>query len=189
MTFAECVDLLPQILLYFLPGYIGINAFRCAATGYRKYEHIVLTSCAASYVAVAVVRSRSVELTFWPEVVWTCGLCMLVGVIVGRVAQSKWVYDWLTKYLHLRLSPATISSSIDWTKANAALVYLKTTPNYYLGSVQTVGDDGGDGWIAIGYPIYCAPDGTELWNCYSDENTVVVLPLSDVQAIRIINNA
>ena len=189
MTVQDYIELIPQILVYCIPGFIGVHVFRIAATGYKHYQHLLMASCAASYISIAVVRGLFIPLDFWAEVIMSCLLCVVGGWILGRISQSRWLNEYLMDSFHLRLSTATISSSIDWTKANATLVYLKSTSNYYLGSVKTVGDDGGDGWIAIACPAYYTSDGTQLWDCQDEKDAVVVLNLDDIQAIRVINDA
>ena len=189
MNLQDYIELIPQILVYCIPGFIGVHVFRIAATGYKQYQHLLMASCAASYVSIAIIRSICIPLGFWAEVIASCIVCVLGGWIFGRVAQSRWLNEFLMDNFHLRLSKATISSSINWTTTNVALVYLKSTSNYYLGSVKTVGDDGGDGWIAISYPAYYTADHEEIWNSQDEDDAFVVSPLSDVQAMRVINGA
>lgn len=58
----------------------------------------------------------------------------------------------------------------------------------YVGSVRTMEDNDGDGWMAIARPICYDQDGNKVFDDEDDPEANLVFPLSDVLAIRLLND-
>lgn len=183
------IGIIPQLLLYFIPGYIALATYRGITSTVVKHEHDIWISCVVSYVLLAVTRivlPASAETSLeWVSVV-TCILAVIFAAIAVKVFQSPGVRKWLSNVLHFSPTPSVISDFVDLQyPGSTARIYLKGLKYYVVGAVASFSNNPEDPYIALQwYRLYHQDDETAFYQC-TEERRFFIVNLADIQHIEI----
>lgn len=176
---------------YLVPGYLCVCILH--ALTQREFSSTAkwVWSAVISFLIISLVHCIfgwiNASASFW----MTLSVCIILGVvfgfIIGCIYQSQWFQQKTASVLGITLIEETISNFVDWEHGSNAEIHLKGEDFYFLGHVRTVGDGEGDGRICLSAPIKYNLDGQELESDCDSPNTYVILPLEDIQYIKIIN--
>lgn len=177
--------LIPQILLYFIPGYIGLSVYRLMSNTNNKSEHTLWISCAISYVIVSVVEMVQID-NFATKIVISCVLSAVFWAVIFIVLQKTHIRTWLSDAFHFSPAQTVLADTIRMDgNGSTARIYLKNVDYYVEGAVYGFSNSQDDPYFALRYYSFYKLNAPEpYYVCQNDEKCFVV-NLNNVQHIEI----
>lgn len=176
---------------YLVPGYLCVCILH--ALTQRKFSSTAkwVWSAVISFLTISLIHCIfdyfDVNASFWLTLMACIILGIVSGFIIGCIYQLQGFQQKTASIFGITLIEETISNVVDWKNGSNAEVHLKGKNFYFLGHIKTVGDGEGDGRICLSAPIKYDSEGQELESDCDSPNTYVILPLEDIQYIKIIN--
>ena len=182
------VDQILDILLYFVPGIIGIKVFS-KITGLRiKISEHTWSAFACSFLVTTLVKSFApinAEPSIYVLSLLSCGISIFVAVLAGIAYMSKWFNHILEGKLKRNVYNSFLQEHIDLENGSFIRAKMKNLDYYSEGAVDSFGDDLSDPWICISNYCFCSfKDGKEFYKNDHD-NDVVAVNLNDLEYVEI----
>lgn len=177
--------IIPQILLYFIPGYIGLSVYRLMSNINNKSEHTLWISCAISYVIGSMVDMVQIQ-NFAIKTIASCALSGILAIVVFVILQRTNIRTWLSNVLHFSPAPTVLADTIRMDgNGSTARVYLKGVDYYVEGAVYGFSNNQDDPYFALQYYSFYKLNAPEpYYVCQNDEKCFIV-NLNEVQHIEI----
>ena len=182
------VSVIPQLLNYFVPGYLCIITYRNLTSSTTKSEHTLWVSCVISYLVTIFAKIFLPScITSMPEylALASCLITVIVTALLVKMLQSKW-FSWLTaKLLHTNLAPTVFAAHVKVSHPGTTVrVYLKDKDFYVEGGLSNHSNDPEDPYISLKmYKFYKKSDAEPYYEC--DENDqFFIISLDNVEYIE-----
>ena len=183
------MDVIPQLLLYFVPGYLAIIMFRSVTSTKPKHEHSLFVACAISYLATTLVKAFfPAGLTVIPEylALTTCIIAVLAAVLVAKLLQCQCVVNFLVRTLHYNPYPTVLASHIRLSHpGTTARVYLDGEDYYVEGTLVNYSNDPDDPYIALRWYRFYELDTSELYYETNNDTKYFIVRMDRVQHIEV----
>lgn len=173
------IDDILQLLNYFVPGYLGIVAYRSLTSSTTKSEHTLWVSCVISYLATMFAKIVLPSfITTIPEclALASCLITVVVTILLVKVLQSK-CFSWLTaKLLHTNLAPTVFAAHVKVTYPGTTVrVYLKDKDFYVEGGLSNHSNDPNDPYISLKlYKFFKKTDDKPYYQCDQDDQFFII---------------
>lgn len=183
------VNVIPQLLLYFVPGYIAIAVYRILTGRDIKDASSIWVPCVISYVFVSAAKallpdSASSRLELLALIV--CSTSALVSAVMAKLFQNRHVRKVFRAVLHYNPASTVLSSRIDMqSPGSTARIYLKDATFYVEGAIASYSNNAADPYIALWrYRFYELNAEEPYYECTNEAKHFIV-NLDNVQHIEV----
>ena len=177
-----------NILLYFVPGIIGIKVFS-KITGLRmKISEHTWSAFAYSFLVTSLVKSfapMNTKLSIYALSLLSCGISIFVAILAGIAYMSKRFNHILEGKLRRNVYNSFLQEHIDLENGSFIRAKMKNLDYYIEGAIDSFGDDLSDPWICISNYCFCNfKDEKEFYKNDHDKD-VVAVNLNDLEYVEI----
>ena len=138
----ELITLLPDILKYFVPGYLAILLFKSIAARKVETDITLIISCIISFVTIATLEVLAalcgMRFLFWGLCLASCLVDALLGITAALMIQSEKVKAALVNHFHITPNRSAISNVVDWENGSNAKIYFKDLDYYIIGHIYSI---------------------------------------------------
>lgn len=176
MQLNEMTNNLPLILTYIFPGLIFFGILKCFR-GIELKGLLFVYAAIFSYILVILLR------LIFPEQyipVFACASAVVAGVLFCVL--TFYGKDWLVKHFH-KTCDTIWNDTLDYKNGSNLCIFMKDTPNYYIGQFVRKDDD----WIVMEhYKILSIEDNYAVKDNTKIEQLVqLMLPISQIESIEV----
>lgn len=192
MSIDIVIEKIPAVMMYLVPGYVGLTIFRLLMTLRLNATTIWVNSAVLSFISVTVLRwGTSSDCTQWDICLASILLCAFCGAILAMLCRSPKFTGLLQGIFGIGVYDSVLQDAIDYQHGSAVVITLKNDTGEYRGYVSAVSDSlSSQQWISIESPCYFDASGQLLWeNSQSSENYVcrMAFPLDEVRTITFVS--
>lgn len=173
------VGIIPQLLIYFIPGYIGILTFRALANRSLKSESLIWVSCVVSYLITTFVK------VLWPSniamipellALVTCIVSCGIAAFLAKASEWKWVSRLIVGLFHVNIAPTVFAAHADLINPGTTIrLYLKDDNICVEGGLSNYGTSSDDSYISLKYYSFRRFDEEEpYYQCMQDDHYFVI---------------
>lgn len=181
------IENIPEILQYFIPGYLFIIIFRFLTNKKIEKSIVLIMSCVLSYVFLSLTKSYCESTNIFIISAITVIIAVVCGLLFSLIYISKW-FSWILVHVfHKTVHDDIWHDVFDFKNGSNLKVYFKDKDYYVIGSYRISEDNGNDSWFAIsGYGKYDKETNDPIENGFIGDNSVIMtFKLSDVEHIEI----
>ena len=175
---------MPQILQFFVPGYLALKAYAWFWNRNIATSASVLASCVLSYISQTLFQTvlSFAGLQCEPHVfvIWQSMLCFGAGIAAGKFTTSKTGNYLSTKLVGRTFSDSCFSDAIDFRNTVSVRLHDKHSQRYYEGSLC-----GQDGTYIHLVHYYTSDDS--LPSRYGLPQFHLLVPIDQVRVIEVLN--
>jgi hypothetical protein len=150
----EIIENIPQVLQYFVPGFICVQIFcnlcskKCSAT------NITIFSCAISFTFISLVNWISLYYLDEPNIWLSVGFSIILSTVAGLGVTKLYRSEKFSKFLEKNFSKSQHNdvwlNLLEYTEGIMSIKIIPRDENYYyIGSFVSVGEEDKDSWIII----------------------------------------
>jgi len=157
MDLLDIINHIPDILIYVLPGYMGLQFFEAVRGHKNKWESTLLLSCSISFIAVSLVRLWFKLNNIYAEMVIATVLCFIGSYVLSLMLQEKSIRKIFKDSLHYSFAKNTLDNIVD-LEGTMVRVKLKGMKDDVAGQLASYNDTSSEGMIALKYYGFYDPD-------------------------------
>lgn len=191
MNIEVLIEKLPALLVYLIPGYIGITVFRLLMALKLNATTIWVNSAVLSFVSMAFLQWKFPQLlSIWNLCVVSILLCSIGGIVMAAICRHPKLDQVLRSKFGIGVFDSVIQDTIDYQNGSAAVITLKNDPGEYRGYVIAVSDATSvQQWISIANPCYFDHQGQLVWERPDQQGLTskMVFPLNEIKSIVIVS--
>lgn len=185
----ELCDNIPVVLLYILPGFIGICVHRILTDRKINADLLWAESIGLSYVGLSFAKICFVEQTEWGTFLLQTVICCLMAIAAAKIIRHPKFQVQLVKHFSITTREGVLNNAIDWVHGCEVFLTMKEGGDLWFGTVEMVSNPSEEPQlICISAPQRVDQYGERLWP--EDINTTIqdkmVFHLEDVRNIRFI---
>ena len=183
------VSKIPDLLIYFIPGYIAVSMYRLISSTKSNGQNTLWVSCVISYIAIAIsgiiLPEKMLDNFAW-KVIFSCIFAIIGATIVSLLAQSKRVESFLLKTLHFSATPNVLSGAITLReRGSVAVVHIDGLPYYIKGAISGYSNSPDDPHMSLKhYAFYDPETDTPTYIC-EDPMRCFVFDINKVKYMEI----
>lgn len=191
MNVVEVVQSLPEILVYFLPGYIGLFIYKHMRGIDIQESHWFMASCAISFIGITLARLICPLISgvfsfltgIYLEIIVET-LIIIAGVVFfSLLLNSRWFSRVCAKAFKISPSVNVLSDVID-KRGSRVLVKIKGQDYYIGGSVYSYDGESKEPWLSIVFAEFVREGDNKPFRQNCEENHYVVVNLNDVEYVE-----
>lgn len=187
MSIEVLIEQLPSILVYLIPGYIGITVFRLLMALKLNSTTVWVNSAVFSFISMAFLQWKCPKLTsIWSFCIASVLLCSVFSIAMAAICRHpKFGYTLRSKF-GIGVFDSVIQDAIDYQNGSAAVITLKNDSGEYRGYVIAVSDAASvQQWISISNPCYFDAQGQLIWERPDQQGLTskMVFPLSEIRSL------
>lgn len=155
---------LRQILLYVVPGYIGLSFFRSVSRINLSEHTTLIASYAYSYLSLALTNLIFENANENIQIIISSLICLAVGCGLAKALQSKKCKDFLFNHLHYSPLAGPWEVVFDYEKGTRIRALIGDGENeiVFVGTLEAFGNIPSYPWIAVSYySFYAKLDSNE----------------------------
>lgn len=192
---SDIIEQIPSIMIYVIPGFIGITAFRLLMDVRINTTTVWVNSAVWSLVSILLLRCTIVtNWTQWSLCLASILVCGICGIIVAMICRSQKCAEYLRLKFGIGVYDSVIHDAIDYEHGSVAVIVLKNNSGEYRGHVLAVsGTQSAQQWISIEDPCYFDADGQLVWESAAvadgNENYLyrMAFPLNEIESIMFVS--
>jgi len=183
------VTKIPDLLIYFIPGYIAISVYRLFTSTKSNGANTLWISCVISYIVVAisgiVLPEELIKNYAW-KAISACVFAIIGSVIFSLLAQSKRVESVLLKVFHFSSTPTVLAGTITLGGyGSVAIVHIDGLPYYIKGAVAGYSNDPNDPHMSLKYYAFYNLETNEPTYICEDPDRCFVFDVRKVKHLEI----
>lgn len=187
----DLIKIIPDILQYFVSGYIFISIFCWIASKKINLTVLLIWSAIISFTLTSFIKAINIsfiKLNFlnniWGISFLSIVLSIILAFIIGKRFRSKKFADKMVG--KFGISPYdSIWENIITHKSAYLKIYLKDKNYYFQGSFYSIEDKDDKSWICIKQHQKCNMKDEVIYSQENTTNVNLVLKLSDVDYIEL----
>lgn len=192
MSIDEIIKAIPQILEYFIPGYLTWYLYQkmCDSKDHHTYENVHFLSCVCISFVLSIVFSWISNL--YLRILAECVLGWIAAIVLLKLLKVEAIRHLYSTIFHTMLSESVLESIglNDTNKDPWVSVFMKDS-SMIFGRCISIPSDYEDEWIAIdnyqttGELFATNGQQKDKWYVrnYMSNNRVIVLRISEIKAI------
>lgn len=146
---------IPNILVYFIPGYLAICIFQKICGTVSQSSHRVWESCALSFI-FTILAQICVPSHKKDDTLIIAMAAIIIGVtaaiIFAMIIRKDTVRNYFSNKMHFSPAKTVLSDVIRFGENGSTMrVYLKNVDYYVEGAVYAFSNTKDDQWIALCY--------------------------------------
>jgi len=187
----DIIGMIPEILQYFVPGFIFIFIFRSLCSIKIDSSMQLINSCVISFIWVSLINmaneiwwNNCLVTNLWVIVTISILLSTLFSIIFSKIYVSNWFRRSLANWFGI--SPySTAWDNIVSKHGTNVKIYLKDKPYYWTGHLYSYEDQGNNSWFCISKPVKRnSTDNKIIYNQGSAEGSYLAFRIGDVECIE-----
>jgi hypothetical protein len=187
------IETIPEILQYFVSGYIFMTLFTFLASKVVDQSVKLICSCVVSFIWVSLIRSlNSVFIqshilnSIWVISCLSCILSIICAIVFSKLYTNKnfkrFMVNTFTKTPH----ETVWRNVVDLETGTNLKVYLKGKDYYILGHLYSYEEKGNESWFCLHCPVfYTIKDNISIYTQENNNNAFLAFNLQDVDMIEI----
>lgn len=164
----DIIASIPNILQYFVPGYIGVFCFQFAGSKQYSREAKVVASCVLSFILITLcnlvhqLAPNAVILgSMYLQVAAASVAAAVLGIIGAIVVKSQWYCKACLRFFAVSPRTNVLEGALDRPDGTNVYVHFKGGKNYYIyGHLAGYDTKDDDKWLYISEPRRCNLDGS-----------------------------
>lgn len=188
MTLKEILSIIPEILQYFIPGYIFLIILISIIS--KKIENVTVKfiwSCVISYAIIAINNAVFNITDIWLDVLITIGMAIFLGILFAKLYLWKTFHKLIFKFFNKSPHDSIWRTLLDLKNGSNLIVFLKNSSHYIIGQYDCH-EEKDDGWFCLTcYARIDIKTGNFLCNYTTDESCSIVFNIRDVESIQVFN--
>ena len=168
ITIDKIIENLPNILQYFVPGYVGLFCFRFSAAKKYQWETQLISSCVISFLLISLCNVAAQYFSckwmsdvFWQVIISTC-TAALSGFICALVVKSTWFDRISVRLFGISPHANVLESALDVHDGANIKIFFKDNVGFHVYGHYAGRDlDGSDQWLRITEPCLYMDNGEE----------------------------
>lgn len=178
---ASFVASLPYILVYLLPGYIGVSFFFEVMRRTIDSSEKIILSCVLSYMVVSGIRLADQALNIYLEFLIATAICFGLSWLLVEILQRKWLRKFLIDRMNYSPAKGAWEDSVDYDLGTWIRVRLKSDGRVIIGTLHSLGNVESDPWLSIGdYSEYDDECAAEPSRVVHGEGKYFLIHLNDI---------
>ena len=189
---SEVINKIPEMLQYFISGFIFLKVFCFLATKNNlNTSFFTILSVVISFVITSTVRLLDavilpqLEFIIWAEVVVCALTSVCLAFVMYCVYLSKAIRTFLSKFAHKSFNDDIWRDIVDYDKGTTFKVFLKGNEIIYIGKLIAHEEKGLDSWFALkDYTCMYMDEGTTTYEFDSTEidmPSIAVINFRDIE--------
>lgn len=192
----DIIKIIPDILQYFVSGYIFIFIYKNLCTKKINFSLQLIGSCVISFVWVSLINSvNAIWLDYdalnelWIIVIISILLSIIFSLIFSKIFLSKWFGRFLVHFFDV--SPhSSIWRDVINTDGTYFKVYLKGNNDFYWGgSIYNWQENEDENWLCLHKPTKYNMKNEKIYSQGNNKNAYIAMKFKDVESIEIFPKA
>lgn len=193
MNIETMIEQIPAIMMYLVPGFVGITIYRLLMALRLNVTTIWVNSAVVSFICVSFLQWKFAQgWTTWSVCCVSILLCAMGGAVLALWLRHPKCSDVLRSKFGISAFDSVIQDAVDYQHGSVALIRLKNDPREYRGYVLAVSDaQSAQQWISIEDPCCFTEDDQVVWKTPTEDTAStyrMVLPLSEIRSIIFISD-
>lgn len=190
-TLKDLINNIPDILQYFVSGYIFISIFCWIASKKVNFTLQIIWSLIISFTITSFINAINISFlkcdflnNIWGVTFLSIVLSTILAFIFGKIFRNKKFADKIVTQFGISLY-GTIWENVITQKSAYLKIFLKEKKYYFQGSFYHIEDKDDKSWICIKQYQKCNMKDEVIYSQENTTNVNLVLKLSDVDYIEL----
>ena len=181
---------IPEILIYFIPGFISISVFKMVTRAKIEWSAKIILSLVLSYVWLAI---GEVLITAFganvDNVFIQGGISICIGIFFSWLwiclSRQRWFKEFTVEHFNFSPAPTAWEDVLYLEEGTMIRVKYKNSSQAITGILESIGHVPDDPWIAIEYYNFY-PDISDDWHTErQDEYHHLLVNINDIEYAEI----
>lgn len=178
----QIISILPDILQYFVSGYIAVLIFKWTAAKKVPLNMQIILSCVISFVTISIIKTFNKQIDIWTSTLIAVLIDLIASLVLGWIINQKITKNLFVNLFNLTPFESRWDNCIDYKNGSNLKVYMKNKDYYFYGHYKGHEDKGENSWFSITEPCqYKKSDNSVL--CEWGETNQLVFRIKDVDYV------
>lgn len=186
MIIKDLLDIIPDILQYFVSGYIFIFLFTSITTKKIDQTISIIFSCVISFLWISFINVVIDNPSIWIVTSISCGLSILIAPLFGLIYRSNWFRNIAIKIFCQSPLSSIWDKVIDYKKGSNLKISLKDQQYFIIGHYDCHEKTEEDFWISLSAYIKVNSESKKtIVDFRKDPTKCIVLNSRDIETVEI----